>query len=639
MRLFTRDKFGQSPVLRTESRTPPEALLVGSVLVITALLYAATLRFGFVYDDEGQIVQNVLVHFWRYVPQYFRGDVWSYLFPSAVANYYRPLNLVWFRVNDALFGLHPAGWHASAVGLHLLDTFLAYKVVRRVTGRPLVAALTALIFAVHPTRHEVVAWVSGTTESLWAAFFLLAFLCYLQSREKYRGRWLGVSCVLYGAALLCKETAIVLPALVFAHAWIYGERLQGGNRPWNWRRLLPASGYASVYVAAVVPYLIVRIHVLHGFSHALTRMPLRTFVFTLPSILFFYVQQWLLPVHMSVFYNTPSWSHFSVRHVLLPLLGVAFVVVVVWFFRRQLGRREVAFAAACILIPLAPVMDLAVLPPAELAHDRYFYIPGLGAALLVALAFEKLARGKMIWRFPQRWLLAVLALLMVLCYDTANASRYWANNDLLYAHCYRISPHNFIVRNNYAYYDLEQKGDYAGALKMFQSLLRERPNNRLANFNMGHVLYLLGLYPAATHFIEVAQRLAPGLPDTYLELALVDLRTNRPAQAEANVRHAISIRPEEPMFHYAFGAILMEQGKCTQARPQFAQALVFNPDFPKARELMEKCTSDTGPAQLAPASAANDSRMKTRVPTDGNGAAETRDPAQEKSGAAKKPRG
>src|SRR5438309_6218126 len=197
-----------------------EPLLVGTILAFTALLYAPTLRFGFVYDDHLQIVQNPLVHSWRFIPEVFRSHVWEAWDPGDAGNYYRPLNTLWFRINDALFGLRPAGWHATAILLHVVATWLVYILARRLSGKPLVAAFTALLFAVHPMRHEVVSWVSGTTESLWSVLFLLAFLAYLRSREDVL--WTILSCVLYAAAILAKETAVMLPAVVFAHAAIYG---------------------------------------------------------------------------------------------------------------------------------------------------------------------------------------------------------------------------------------------------------------------------------------------------------------------------------------------------------------------------------------------------------------------------------
>src|SRR6202167_3469885 len=110
----------------TSASSPSESTLLGGVLALTALVYVATVPFDFVYDDQNQIVRNTLVQSWRFVPGYFRGHQWLTLFPNASANYYRPMNFLWFRVNDALFGLQPAGWHAMAILLHLLATALAY---------------------------------------------------------------------------------------------------------------------------------------------------------------------------------------------------------------------------------------------------------------------------------------------------------------------------------------------------------------------------------------------------------------------------------------------------------------------------------------------------------------------------------
>ena len=88
----------------TSASLPSESTLLGGVLALTALVYAATVRFDFVYDDQNQIVRNTLVQSWRFVPGYFKGHQWLTLFPNASANYYRPMNFLWFRVNDALFG-------------------------------------------------------------------------------------------------------------------------------------------------------------------------------------------------------------------------------------------------------------------------------------------------------------------------------------------------------------------------------------------------------------------------------------------------------------------------------------------------------------------------------------------------------
>ena len=549
------------------------------------------MRFDFVYDDMNQIVRNALIQSWRFVPGYFRGHQWLTLFPNASANYYRPLNFVWFRVNDALFGLQPEGWHTAAILLHLLATFLAYEVARRVTGRPLVAALTALLFGIHPTRHEVVAWVSGTTESLWAVFFLLAFLAYLQSRESHRVRWIAISCACYAAGLLAKETAIVLPIVIFAHAWLYGTRAEaddpGGLRS---RRLRSCLEVAGIYGSVAIAYLALRIGVLHGFEHPQSHIPLGTLLLTLPSVAFFYVRQWVLPMNVGEFYDLPLWSSFDVPHVLVPLLAVLVLVAVLWFVRARLGSREVAFAVVWMIAPLLPVLDFAVLAPGQLVHDRYFYLPGFGAALLSALLLAKLAGGPLVFGVPRRLLIPTLAIAVCLSYVTANAASYWIDDYTLFQHSYELAPKNVVARVNYAI-AVARRGDYMAAMPILDGVLYEEPNNWLANYNLGRVFYDMGIYRASEGRFEQVVRIYPAMPDTYLQLGLIDIKTNRPDEAEKNLRHAVALQPTEATFRFSLGIALQIEGKCDDARAEFAETLALDPSFPKAQEQMSKCGS------------------------------------------------
>src|SRR5215469_9538029 len=158
-----------------------EKYCVSFVLFLTAITYLGTVRFGFViYDDDPQIASNPVIRAWHYVPQYFFSSVWAQIASLFRGNYYRPLFLLLLRIGYALFGVRPLGWHLLAIGLHLAATWLTYLLVKRLTGQFTAAWLTALIFGVHPMHHEVVAWVSGITESLCAILFLLSFLAFLR---------------------------------------------------------------------------------------------------------------------------------------------------------------------------------------------------------------------------------------------------------------------------------------------------------------------------------------------------------------------------------------------------------------------------------------------------------------------------
>lgn len=572
-----------------------ESILLGVILVFTAALYSATLFFGFVYDDNGQVIDNALVHSWRFVPQYFHGAVWQYLFPDSPANYYRPLNLLWFRLNDALFGMHPAGWHATTILLHVTATFLVYVLARRLSGKPFAAAFAALLFAVHPTRHEVVAWISGTTESLWAVLFLSAFLAYLKSREGYRVRWIMMSCGLYAAALLAKETAIMLPPIVITHAWIYGNCSSESRNITRRSRFLDTVRLASGYVLVAVAYMAGRIRVLHGFSHPQLSLPAATYAYTLPSVLFFYLKQWFFPIQMAEFYNVPMWFGFNATHVLLPAIGLLALAYAIWLWRRQLGSREVIFSSVWVLTLLLPALDIAVFPHGQLVHDRYLYVPSFGVCLLLGLAVERSANGPQVFGLPRKWLWVTLVLAALLSYEAAKAASYWASDYILFERAYLVNPQNTTVRTDYAI-ELARAGDYEKALPIMVGLAKAEPNNATANYNLGHFFYGLKMMGQAEEYLNRARILAPTMPGSYLELGLIDLKTNRLQDAEANMRQAAMLRPYEATYHFALGTVLVAQGKCDEARSELGKAFILSPNMPQAREQFEKC-SKTGTSQ------------------------------------------
>jgi Flp pilus assembly protein TadD len=192
------------------------------LLALTFAAYGETLRFQFVHDDREQIVRNPAVHSWRSLPQYFTAHVWAGPYPEEAGNYYRPLFLLWLRINWMVFGQHAWAWHLTTVLTHLLVTLLVYFLAVRVLNDCLTASMAALIFGLHPAHIEAVAWISGVTEPLLAVLLISSFLCYLKKyddRKKAR-TWMGSSLILYGLAMLAKETALILPVMIFAYELI-----------------------------------------------------------------------------------------------------------------------------------------------------------------------------------------------------------------------------------------------------------------------------------------------------------------------------------------------------------------------------------------------------------------------------------
>ena len=360
------------------------------ICAIAFLAYVPALGFQFVYDDKPQIIQNPAIHSWRYLPNYFTAHAWAELYPHVSGNYYRPLFLLWFRLNHALFGFHPEGWHVTSILCHVAASYMVFLLIRRLAGSPWVAFSAATLFALHPVHIESVAWVSGVTDPLMAIFLIGSFLAYLRFREGRGWVWIGVALVLFALGLLEKETTIVLAPLVFAHAWLYAEGREGASR---WTFALQQS---LGYLALTLAYLPLRAHILGGLSHSVTPLAWGTLLLTEPSVLWLYVRHMLLPVGLSGLYGLSYVVHPTSAAFLLPTaLLVALVLALAWSVSRLEDARLALWACCWIVLPIVSVLWLRAYAEGDIAHDRYLYLPSVGFVLLVSLLIAELSRHRL----------------------------------------------------------------------------------------------------------------------------------------------------------------------------------------------------------------------------------------------------
>jgi hypothetical protein len=555
-------------------------LLLLLALVLTALSYLNTLRFQFVYDDLPQIVSNPRVHSWQHAPRLFVEHVWSQ-FSGQPGNYYRPLFELWLVINYSLFGANPAWWHASTVAVHLLVVFMVYLLARRVTGDRLTAAIATVIYGLHPTHIETVAWVSGVTEPLLAVFVIGTCLSYARCCDDGEVRapwWRAASVAMYGLAMLCKETGVVVPLLLFAY-----DRLILA-RPAQQRPTLSslAKRYAP-YAIVALAYLAQRHYVLRGLGFPEVK-PWLDVVLTLPSFLWFYVHALLWPVGLSVFHDTPLVHTPGLTNFVLPLAGVAAAVLaLVWASRRS---RAAAFGSvwlAVLMVP--PIAGIYAFVAEDLVHDRYLYLPSVGFAIVLAWAIRSIKSGEQeLFGAPRVPMAVTLVLGCALAAGTAMQNVYWTNDLILYAHAVHAAPRNVIAINHLAN-EFYKRRRYDDALRLYAESLSVKQDHWATHFALGITYYELGKFPEAQQHLETAIPLLPNNADEYYYLGLVQMQQAQYAQAEPNLRQALVMFGAKSGFHYALATSLEKQGKLAQARAELQEELKINPDPQVKREL------------------------------------------------------
>ena len=156
---------------------------------------------------------------WQSVQGIFAHHYW---WPSLESHLYRPLTTLTYWLNYAVLGNgpHAAGYHGVNLLLHAVNALLVFALVRGVSGRPWAALISAAVFASHPLTVESVTNVVGRADLLAATSVvggLLLYRRFLASGGWRRAPWLAGLGMAYVAGVFCKESAVVLPAMMLLH--------------------------------------------------------------------------------------------------------------------------------------------------------------------------------------------------------------------------------------------------------------------------------------------------------------------------------------------------------------------------------------------------------------------------------------
>ncbi len=130
--------------------------------------------------------------------------------------FYRLTGHLYFLLCYALFGLHPAGYHAIGVLLHAVVCLLVYVLARRVSGDRAAGIAAALFFAVYERHHEAVLWISAASEMIATAAIIACVLFWHRFLDASRRRatWYALAMLAFGLSLLSKESSAVAVALL-----------------------------------------------------------------------------------------------------------------------------------------------------------------------------------------------------------------------------------------------------------------------------------------------------------------------------------------------------------------------------------------------------------------------------------------
>jgi tetratricopeptide (TPR) repeat protein len=553
------------------------------LLLVAATLLVFSNSFGreFIWDDASLILQNRFVRDPGNVFQLFTTDLWGFN-PSAGKGHdlYRPLVSLSYMLDFQLWGARPAGYHVTNLLFHVLSSLTVYFTLRAMLKDRWPAWLGALLFAVHPIHTESVTWISGRTDLICGFFFFLSFLLYLYYRRRERWGYLIGSLVAFFFALLSKEMAITLPAVILLYGLAFGEEpWRGGWREIGQTRLGRVVLHALPYLAVAVLYLALRLAVLGVLFESEGRAPglfglgagLVGVVDTLllsSKVVALYLRLLVLPYPLNALRLV---SDLEAASGFLTWLSVVVVVAVLGLGVLAWRRARVyAFGILFFFIAILPVSWL--LPVGDMVAERFVYIPSLAVCLMAAVFCMWIWRRQ---RVVGTALIVLVALVWAVLTFARNAD--WRDGLTFWSKTAAASPRSPIAHNHLGL-EFYYRQRYDNAIAEFEQALQIDAEDDDAYNNLATVYYAQERYEDAEAAFQQALALAPEQALIHYNLGAVYERLEDPESAIAAYQAALNLDPYLESAHFNLGLVYHRQERWAEAIFMFERLLDINPD-------------------------------------------------------------
>jgi protein O-mannosyl-transferase len=573
-----------------------------AIVIAIAAVFAPTRHFAFVtYDDFDFVVENPHV-----AAGLTAANVrWAFAQPYIATG--GPLTWISHMLDVEMFGMDAGAHHLVNVVLHAIASIALFTVLWSATGAAPLAAIVALLFAVHPLHVESVAWISERKDLLSGAFWFVtigAYLAYVRRPAAWRYVLLVVS---FALGLLSKPMIATLPVvLLLLDHWPLRRLSWEDPRELGRRILEKLPLFILSLVSAALTFAAQRqIGAVADFE----RMSLTTRVANACVAYLAYIRRLFWPSDLAVFY--------PYQDAIPPQLwiGCAVALLVMTALALLAAKRAPYITTGWLwfVITLAPVSGLVQVGGHAMA-DRFTYVPLIGLFVIAAWGGQALlsragassaasaaivcvaiatctavARGQ-VWHWQSGVSLWEHALQV-----TANNGRAHANLGVAlarigdqrraieeYERALTLEPAAPKTHNNLALV-LAQQGQTAAAISHYNEAIRFDPAYANAHNNLANALAETGRFDEALPHHHEAIRLEPanGLARANLGITLGQM--NRLDEAIASMRDALRLDPRQAEWHYILGLMLVQAQNSREASEQFADALAIDPSHQKAR--------------------------------------------------------
>jgi tetratricopeptide (TPR) repeat protein len=461
-------------------------------------------------------------------------------------------------------------YHLISILIHLANTFFVYRLIDKLTGKKMAAALISLLFGIHPMHVESVAWASELKDVLYTLFYLLSLIAYLNYSEKgYKVKQYLICLLLFIVSLLSKSAAVTLPVLLIAIDVFKGRKIDAKSLIEKVPFLLFSITFGIVAILSQRSEGSIN-DLSNGFN-ILDR------VFLLTYSISFYLIKLFIPFGLSAMHYFPvkstggflPWEYY---------LSLPFVLIIVWLIMRKTSfRKETIFGVFFFLIAISVMLQILSVGSA-ITSERYTYVAYIGLFLVLYYWMEDLVKKQY-----QNIIIAVVSLfIIVFSVQTYARVGVWKDSELLFTDVIEKNPNVYLMywmRGNFR----KAINQPQAALEDYNKTIELNPTYEDAYFNRGVVNDLLGYKKSAIEDYNKAIKLKANYPDAYNNRGWVYFQLKDTMAALADYKKAVELKSDYSEAYNNLGWAYSGLAQSDSALANYNKALKYAPDFTKSR--------------------------------------------------------
>lgn len=505
---------------------PHAAILL--ILTFTFILYAGALRNDFMIGwDDGEYLTAISGEGSINVPE---------IFSSFHLGMYQPLAVLSMAINYKLSGPEPWVFILTNILLHLLNTFLVFRLTERWMKGWIPAAVVALLFAIHPMHVEPVVWISARSSGLYALFFLLGLIAYDNYADQgYSLRQYLVVLLFFVLALFSKSMAATFPVVLLMADYLK-------KRQFKWGLLTEKIPFFAISII----FGLVAIRASASFGHITVLEQDYNFFQRIFLILYgisFYIMKLFVPLNLSAIYAFPEISGGKLPAYVFSSVIVLIAAIAAILYRRKY-RREFISGGMFFLITIGMVLPL-FWSRIFITADRYTYIPYIGLFMIIGRYAANLWETRNTMDKTTRRLALATSAILVIILGASTVSRMtmWKNTPTLLSDVIDKKrsdadmAHGYFYLGNY--YDAGNNA--AEAMKYYDLSLSRNPSYLLALNNRGILKGKSGQISPAIADFEQAIRLKPDYAEAWYNRGIAYFQAGEPERACADWKESASL--------------------------------------------------------------------------------------------------